>query len=852
MKSCLPPSFLGTIARTQIHVREKHTYVQDPISPLPSPKDASGLRKTRVWVLSAPCGRGKSQFFKRIVQKMFSKSARILSVTPRVSLAVAQSALLEGLGFAPYHTMKNVADEISSANRCICEYESLHHMDAAALSREWDLVVCDEIRSTLCSVSSSATNRAHLVANAAALTRILSRARCILLMDADIESDGAVARMLSGVLQEPPDRVHYELYPPLPRGGRREDRELVLIADEAAFWSAISTAIRKGERVAVVCALRKQALGYAEACVDAGLARSDEIGCYTSDMSESAVAQVFSNFDAATRGKRLVVFTSKVSVGIDASVTRPHRIFMDFRRPVQVARVALQMLYRFRHPIDGSTLCLVPDPSPHDDGDETVPPRSLKDIIHLEETEMKKLRDEMRVRGRALAACDAATGSSSSRVAPPELLTLSIASTRAERRRDFVVDLVRLSMAKGIRVRRASPDGDGYEQDRCDMASMNKALSSVRTRDEKFIHTVAINVLRASQSRGELKRMVGAPRLPGSATRESRALDSGSVALMCHPGVVGAAGGILGRRGSMEWDRLSFCGRLRDVAHCYIATGDGSEVRRAAFNMPAVPNIARSLSNACAHVYFEAVAAHSTGRSRRISALQQSSTAGGSQHDAGTPSMLTRLSDATKKLIRLDIASQGEYGSAAVSKSEVGAFRACEVILRHCLGAREGGLIEVARRAVAALGDSAPVLAAIPLRLDALYSDSAQGASTRRRCVNMAREALMLCQTVLSGREYATASRYDGTRGGPRVGSRANVCTEAEKAFRLASAALFYVYGILVVPRESLELAINRAITGSWNLRGCRSVLTSRCAYVAVVDHVRWSLARAFVPPIRN
>lgn len=835
----LPASFLESIARARRIVREGETYVQNPLSPLPPASDGPG--RARVTLIGAPCGRGKSQLLKRVVKAGFPEHASILSVTPRVSLAVAQSALLKGMGFSLYHTMKNVKDELSSSKRCICQYESLHHMDDAALNRQWDLVVCDEIRSTLCSVSSSATNRSHLVANADALTRVLSLAQCVLLMDADLDSDGAVARMVRYVLKEPPERVRYELYPPLPRSGGRKDRALVLTVDEVGFWDSISRAMRNGERVAVVCALRKQALGYAEACVASGLARPSEIGCYTSDMSESAVSRVFTNFDAATQDKRFVVFTSKVSVGIDASETRPHRIFMDFRRPVQVARVALQMLYRFRRPFDGRTLCLVPD--------EVQSGICFDDIVRQEEVEIKGLVDEMQTRCRTLASCEAATGASR-RPAPPALLTHSIASTRAERRRDFVGDLKRCARNKGIKVVRA-PRGPKLERSAVPSAkNLRTALSCVRDRDQKFASTVAISVLRASQARGGLKRIAGAQRSPGSATRESRALDSGSAALLHHPGV-GSAGGLLGRPGSWEWVKLWLGSRLRDSARCNIASGDGSEVRRASFDMPASPRSVKNQCAACTHVYYEAVAAHSTGRSRRISALQRSASALGANGGSGprSPAMLSCLSDVTKKLVRYDIASRNEYGSAAVSKSEVGAFRACHGILRLCLGAK-GGLIDIARGAACA-GGRAAALSAVPLDLARLYADSPEGAGVRRSCVALAGEALMLCQNVLSGRGYGAASRFDGTRGGPRVGSRADIVTDAEKALRLASEALFFVYGILLVPRKSLQCAMKRAVSGSWNIEGYRPALASACAYVAVVDPVRWSLANAFVPDVK-
>lgn len=913
--NCDAKSSFFASTRVRVRVRRGHAYVQDPEEPFSS-RATSGERKhagPRVWVLAAPCGRGKSQLFRRTVRRVFPVGSRVLSITPRVSLAVAQSTLLEGLGFVSYHTMKNVPDELSAADRCICEYESLHHMDPAALNRPYDLVVCDEIRSTLCSAASSATNRTHLVANAFALTRVLSLARNVLLMDADVESDGAVARLVTLVMREPPERVHYEVYPPLSfepphspavlQHAGRSSRELVLTHDESSFWESIVRSLKGGERVAVVCALRKQALGYADACTSAGLIHPDEVGCYTSDMSERDVNRVFSDFDSATKGKRLVVFTSKVSVGIDASVTRPHRIFMDFHRPVQVARVALQMLYRFRKPMDGSTLCLVPPtPEPRSSGRAgrkssaasmsttaaaDPPPLGVTDLIQSETGALRGLHDEMRIRARSLAACESSSVSQSSLppsfanaphvTPPPPLLQLCIAITRAERQRTFVDDLVRLARDKGLRVRRDLPDEkkddkgcvETHNLDHC----MRTAVARVRGRDKEFASRVTLAVVRASRSREGLQNALDASRRSGSkgvggeegggATRATRAVELGSEAFIRHSSFTSGGGAlvskILGPLGSASWHRLVACGRLRDAARCYVVSEDG-RTSRWVRPPPAIPECAGSTRAACEHLYRETLAAHASGRSQRISALIRAackSNAPGSQGGAQSPQVprLKQLSNMMQQLVCVDMASRVEYGSACIPRSEMGTFQACHALLERYLGI-PGGLCAFTRPGVHDGASAAPVLAAAPVCLDRIVGgEGSASASVRKACVALARKALMLCQNILSSRGYEQASRFDGTFGGPRVqppgrGERSEHTVAGTLHF--ASSVLYFVYGIVLVPRESLEAIVKRASPGVWDLGGRELAsrdflrLFQNSAYVAVADHTRWMLAQMF------
>lgn len=837
-------SFLYQIARVPTHTRTGHVYVQDPLVPI----NADSKKNVRMWIISAPCGRGKSQLFRRVVRTRFSTDARILSITPRVSLAVAQASLLQGLGFVSYNTMKNVADELSSEPRCICEYESLHYMDEAALSSPYDLVVCDEIRSTICSASSTSTNGTNVVTNASAFTRILQLAKHVLFMDADVESDGAVARLIRDVFKDAPRCIQYEMYPPLNLDGNvrnvssREPRRLVMTSRPSFLWQSIVKALRCNERVAVVCALRRQALAYAEACVQEKLLRPGEIGCYTSDMSEEEVTRVFSDFDKATQDKRIVLFTSKVSVGIDASVTRPHRIFMDFFYPVQVARVALQMLYRFRRPLDGTTLCLIPAPL-HPLSSTDV---SMSRILWEERESARTLRDEMQARERPL------TMTGSSQDPPPEFLRVCMYTTRSERKRDFVADLWRLARTKGIL---CSKTNEAVERDldATYIRWLSKAQNRVRTRDREFASQVTLTVLRASRTRDALRRIVEDTQ---TSTRASRALEAGSNAFLCHS--VGnrrqasAENGrcsaifdvLLGPAGSSAWDRLDGCGRFRDVSKCAVLSDEGTRVKRIAY-LPATPDICVSMRSACDHLYRETLAAYASGRSQRLSALLNACAVGSeSAHEVNSRIM--------RKMISTDMSANVQYGSACISRSEIGVFRSCNRLAQHYLGI-QGGLATLARMYRQSKRDSAaaPPLVYVPVRFRDSFVGT-DGESERQACAMLARTTVVLAQNIQANRNYQHTSKFDGTSGGPRY--TAIHAYTAPDTVRFVSSVLYFTYGILLLPRASARAVLKRYPRGTWNVCSPREDLWSEphppgksSLFVALIDHVRWSLAETFV-----
>ena len=114
-------------------------------------------------------------------------SLSVLIPAPRRSLGKTHYGELGALGFITY---AETAGSLSKHNRVLVEYESLVRiLDSSALLQTYDIVVLDEPRCLIDAMHSAPTNRSRIKDNAEIFFRVLSQARRVCTIDADMLLD---------------------------------------------------------------------------------------------------------------------------------------------------------------------------------------------------------------------------------------------------------------------------------------------------------------------------------------------------------------------------------------------------------------------------------------------------------------------------------------------------------------------------------------------------------------------------------------------------------------------------------------------------------------------------------------
>lgn len=133
--------------------------------------------REKVISISAPMGSGKTYQIREFL-KQFPQGTRVLFVTCRVGMAKAISGL-----FPEY----SVYLDKNNQDYQIQEYESMHKV-----SKTYDIIVLDEIRSTLNSASCVETNGNNIMTNMERLEDLCTSAKHVICCDADLKLDGCV------------------------------------------------------------------------------------------------------------------------------------------------------------------------------------------------------------------------------------------------------------------------------------------------------------------------------------------------------------------------------------------------------------------------------------------------------------------------------------------------------------------------------------------------------------------------------------------------------------------------------------------------------------------------------------
>jgi len=272
-------------------------------------------------------GMGKTTQLKRYLEREAPR--RVLMISTRVSFAQTLRGLFPD--FKLYHE-----GGAFRSDRLICQYESLHRLPPG--TAPFDLVVVDEVRSVLGNATCEATNGAHIRDNAQLLLGLLRNSARSILLDADLDTDGAVRDLLTKAFEPSAVRIQRYRRVKLPRTFRRYTR--------GQWMHLLKQDLPQGKRLAVCVGTRAQGEEVEAAC------REARVSCrFYHSGANDAILEDLKDINRAWQNFQVVIYTSKITVGAD--YTGPmDRVYLACSRLGAVPRNALQMVGRVRKPQD--------------------------------------------------------------------------------------------------------------------------------------------------------------------------------------------------------------------------------------------------------------------------------------------------------------------------------------------------------------------------------------------------------------------------------------------------------------------------------------------------------------------
>lgn len=291
----------------------------------PSPPQASKYLppfwhvKSKVVSINGGMGTGKTTQI--IADKDHMKPKRALVITCRRGMATNMTGRFEG--FTSYHDAIN-------EDMQIIEYESLHRLN----DQKYDMIILDEIRSTLNSAVCRETNGMYMNENMEKLQELIYMADRVVCADADLHIDGAVETFYAAVFEgEEIHRINHT-------GGGQELH--AKWASDAAFLRKIQQGLRDGKRVGVCCGSAKELKALEKMALD--IVGKDEVGIYyANSANQSELADVHAHWSKY----KLIGFTSTITVSVDYTVPID-TVYISPLRKGCVQRDMNQMKSRFR------------------------------------------------------------------------------------------------------------------------------------------------------------------------------------------------------------------------------------------------------------------------------------------------------------------------------------------------------------------------------------------------------------------------------------------------------------------------------------------------------------------------
>lgn len=283
--------------------------------------------REKVISISAPMGSGKTYQIREFL-KQFSQCTRVIFVTCRVGMAKSLSGL-----FPVY----SVYLDKNNQDWQIQEYESLYKV-----SKTYDIIVLDEIRSTLNSATCVKTNGNNIMTNMERLEDLCVNAKHVICCDADLKLDGCVDEFYRLVFDG------YNIHHIEHIGGDPELHHI--FATDDRFYKRMMSDLERGLKLMVCCGSSKELKAIKEKALS--ILPEEEIGIYYADSpNQGEIVNVSEHW----KKYRVIGFTSTITVSV--SYDGPiDRVYVAPYRTSCGPREMNQMVSRAREILSGEVI----------------------------------------------------------------------------------------------------------------------------------------------------------------------------------------------------------------------------------------------------------------------------------------------------------------------------------------------------------------------------------------------------------------------------------------------------------------------------------------------------------------
>ncbi len=257
----------------------------------------------RVAGVCASMGYGKSHQVRACIRELAKVNPNFTCVdisSRKTQGAAARASMNEdGYGFVSY------LDGECDVDRITIQFESLNKL---SMDRTYDLVILDEIRSILDCATSAGTNRKNWDTNIVAFRHLIGGAGKIIMCDADMLVDGAVAVMLDEFFKQSEVALH--VYP----NTRPEFQKTIEIIPQDELVGLIRADMKSSsKKIGVVCSLKMTVDYITEVGVEEGVA----VHCFHRFSDELDREKCWARPNEEFINSRVVCFNSTVTVGND-------------------------------------------------------------------------------------------------------------------------------------------------------------------------------------------------------------------------------------------------------------------------------------------------------------------------------------------------------------------------------------------------------------------------------------------------------------------------------------------------------------------------------------------------------
>jgi len=246
--------------------------------------------ESKVISISAPMGSGKTYQIEKFIEKNY-KDKNILFITCRRGMARSLKGRLQ---FYELYT-----DKINQP-RQLHQYESLHKVDR----NFYDLVVIDEIRSTLNAAVCMETNRHNITTNMETLQEVCSYAEQVICADADLSIDGTVSEFYKNTF-ESSDIHHIEHTTGVVELHHK-------FAGEMKFIDMIQKDLKDGKKIMLCCGSATKLKTIGKLAED--IVTKSKVGIYYADCPKQ---EEIENVEYHWDNYQFIGFTSTITVSVD-------------------------------------------------------------------------------------------------------------------------------------------------------------------------------------------------------------------------------------------------------------------------------------------------------------------------------------------------------------------------------------------------------------------------------------------------------------------------------------------------------------------------------------------------------